>query len=62
MRAAFTRTGEAGSDRTSLSEPAAQAPDLHTQLEDLFHEVWRDEADWTMNDRIDLSLGPSGAR
>jgi hypothetical protein len=30
--------------------------DLHSQLEDLLDEVWRDEADWTMNDKIDLSL------
>lgn len=34
-----------------------EAPDLHTQLEELFDSVWQAEADWRLHDRIDLSLG-----
>lgn len=29
----------------------------HDALEDLFDEVWRDEANWSLDDRIDLALG-----
>lgn len=36
-------------------EPPAP-PDLETQLEDLVIEVWRCEADWRVDDRIDLAL------
>jgi len=60
MKRTFTKTTELRSDRGSVCAHVAQAPDLHTQLEDLFDEVWRDEADWTMNDRIDLSLRSKG--
>jgi len=45
------------------SEPTAlcdEAPDLQTQFEDLLHSVWLAEANWRMNDRIDLATG--GAR
>ena len=28
-------------------------PDLQTQLESLLDQVWRSEADWRLNDRID---------
>ena len=31
------------------------APDLATQLEDLLHAVWAAEADWRLNDRLDLA-------
>ena len=37
--------------------------DLHTQLEDLIGAVYRAEANWDMDDRIDLGTGfPSGLR
>jgi hypothetical protein len=62
MKGAFNRATELRSDRASVCALVAEGPDLHTQLEDLFDEVWRDEADWTMNDRIDLALRPSGMR
>ncbi|TMC10082.1 MAG: hypothetical protein E6J41_09230 [Chloroflexi bacterium] len=42
------------------SEPTAlcdEAPDLQTQFEDLLHGVWLAEANWRMNDRIDLATG-----
>lgn len=31
------------------------APDLETQLEDLLHAVWLAEANWRVDDRIDLA-------
>ena len=32
------------------------APDLHSQLEALLDTVWDAEANWRLDDRIDLSL------
>lgn len=34
-----------------------EVPDLHTQLEDVLSSVWAAEANWRLDDRIDLSLG-----
>ena len=31
----------------------SDAPDLHTQLESLFDQVWESEADWRLWDRVD---------
>jgi hypothetical protein len=36
--------------------PSDGAMDLQTQLEELLHQVWRSEADWRLDDRIDLAL------
>jgi hypothetical protein len=47
------RRRQPDSDLTLLSEP----PDLHTQLESIFHAVFNAEADARLDDRIDLSLG-----
>lgn len=33
-----------------------EVPDLHTQLEELLDEVWKREAEWRFDDRIDLAL------
>ena len=33
------------------------APDLPSQLEELLDTVWDGEANWRLDDRIDLSLG-----
>ena len=33
------------------------APDLQSQLEELLDTVWAAEANWRLDDRIDLSLG-----
>ena len=33
------------------------APDLQSQLEELLDTVWESEANWRLDDRIDLSLG-----
>jgi hypothetical protein len=49
--------------RNHIPEAPAPAPvsspsqvDLHSQLEELLDSVWRAEADWRFNDRIDLAL------
>jgi hypothetical protein len=36
-------------------QPKSGAPDLHTQLESLFDQVWRSEADWRLWDRLDAA-------
>ena len=33
----------------------SDAPDLHTQLEELLNQVWRSEADWRLWDRLDAA-------
>ncbi len=33
-----------------------ETPDLHSQLEELLNEVWRCEAEWRFDDRLDLFL------
>jgi hypothetical protein len=42
--------------QTLLSGEAGRVPDAQTQLEALLDQVWRCEADWCLNDRIDLAL------
>jgi hypothetical protein len=32
------------------------APDLHTQIESLLHQVWQSEADWRLWDRVDAAV------
>ena len=39
------------------SKPNPTAPDLQTQLEALLDMVWDSEANWRLDDRIDLALG-----
>jgi hypothetical protein len=34
----------------------SESPDLQTQLEEILDAVWQAEADWRLDDRIDLSL------
>jgi hypothetical protein len=36
--------------------PRSDVPDLHTQLESLFDQVWQSEADWRLWDRVDASV------
>ena len=38
------------------SPKAAVTPDLQTQLEALLDQVWECEADWRLDDKIDLAL------
>lgn len=48
------------SRRTRPSKPPAAvavAPDLQSQLEGLLDMVWEAEANWRLDDRIDLALG-----
>lgn len=33
----------------------SDAPDLHTQLEEMLNQVWRSEADWRLWDRLDAA-------
>ena len=33
----------------------SNAPDLHSQLEELLDQVWRSEADWRLWDRLDAA-------
>ena len=32
-----------------------EVPDLHSQLEELLNQVWRCEAEWRFDDRLDLA-------
>jgi hypothetical protein len=51
------------SRRTRPSTPRpVVAPDLHSQLEELLDTVWDAEANWRLDDRIDLALGKSRKR
>lgn len=34
----------------------AEKPDLPSQYESLLDEVWRCEADWRLDDRIDMAM------
>ena len=45
------------SRRTRPSTPGPVAPDLQSQLEELLDTVWDAEANWRLDDRIDLALG-----
>ena len=37
-------------------------PDLQTQLESLFDQVWRSEADWLLWNRIDAAVDQDALR
>ncbi|MHB8587313.1 MAG: hypothetical protein ACYDA0_00510 [Candidatus Dormibacteraceae bacterium] len=37
-------------------KPRSETPDLHTQLESLFDQVWRSESDWRLWDRVDAAV------
>ena len=34
----------------------SDTPDLHTQLESLFDQVWQSESDWRLWDRVDVAV------
>jgi len=38
------------------SKPGSTDPDLQSQLESLFDQVWRSEADWRLWDRLDAAV------
>ncbi len=50
--------GRRRSDVKAFVRPAVagSGPDLPTQLEDIFNSVWAAEANWRLDDRIDLAL------
>jgi hypothetical protein len=45
------------SRRRRPSTPSPTEPDLQTQFEALLDTVWDSEANWRLDDRIDLALG-----
>jgi hypothetical protein len=42
--------------RVKSNKPSSTDPDLHSQLESLFDQVWRSEADWRLWDRVDAAV------
>jgi hypothetical protein len=38
------------------NKPGSSDPDLHSQLESLFDQVWHSEADWRLWDRVDAAV------
>jgi hypothetical protein len=40
--------------------PPHPPPDLRSQLEELFGEVWAGEANWRFDDRLDLAISARG--
>jgi hypothetical protein len=42
--------------RVKNNRPGSTEPDLHSQLESLFDQVWRSEADWRSWDRVDAAM------
>ncbi len=42
--------------RVKNNKPGSTNPDLHSQLESLFDQVWRSEADWRLWDRVDAAV------
>jgi hypothetical protein len=42
--------------RVKSHKPGSTEPDLHSQLESLFDQVWRSEADWRLWDRVDAAV------
>ena len=41
--------------RALFAETRGDDPDAHTELEALLDQVWRCEAEWRFDDRIDLA-------
>lgn len=52
----YARRGFGSEPRPAGWSPAAQNADLHSQLEEILNAVWKAEADWRFNDRLDLAL------
>jgi hypothetical protein len=42
--------------RVKSNKSGSTKPDLHSQLESLFDQVWRSEADWRLWDRVDAAV------
>ena len=42
--------------RVKSNKPGSTDPDLHSQLESLFDQVWRSESDWRLWDRVDATV------
>ena len=42
--------------RVKNNKQGSTNPDLHSQLESLFDQVWRSEADWRLWDRVDAAV------
>jgi len=52
----YSRRTFGAEPRIPAAPASAAQVDLHSQLEELLDSVWRAEADWRFNDRIDLAL------
>jgi hypothetical protein len=52
----YSRRGTAFQPRVIAAGSSASEIDLQSQLEDILDAVWRAEADWRFNDRLDLAL------
>ena len=53
----FTNPGRArGPGQNLPSRETGRVPDIQSQLEGLLDQVWACEADWRLNDRIDLAV------
>jgi hypothetical protein len=48
--------------RKENETPSEETADLWTQLEDMLHAVRLAEADWVLNDRIDLAVRVFGSQ
>jgi hypothetical protein len=42
--------------RVKSNKAGSTDPDLHSQLESLFDQVWRSEGDWRLWDRLDAAV------
>ena len=57
LKPVFTNPGPArGPGQNLPSGETGRVPDIQSQLEGLLDQVWRCEADWRPNDRIDLAV------
>jgi hypothetical protein len=45
-----------GRRRTMRFKSRSDEPDLQSQLESLFDQVWRSESDWRLWDRVDQAV------
>jgi hypothetical protein len=46
-------------ERQSATE--GSAPDLHSQFEDILDSVWKAEANWAFDDRLNVAVRASAA-
>jgi hypothetical protein len=52
----YPRRGQVFLPRPATTGQPAVEAELHAQLEEILDAVWKAEADWRFNDRLDLAL------